>query len=120
MMITKTSLVSLTLFFFVANSLAQTPDACTAPGKYCYADLLYECINEEPKLVEVCPSGCENGECINGTIFPGIAYQEPVEQAGASNSDVILIISLSILGIFVLFLIWNTLSRRKQLRKETN
>lgn len=100
--------IALISLLFVSPSFAvNNPGSCDNTGKYCFADVLYDCINGKPVIAEECQYKCSNGECIVYRMEPAdsFTYIEP-EVTRIESSDMIFYISLTlvilaILGLYI-------------------
>ncbi len=110
------ALTALTLLFlFLGNSVSQTPDECDGSGRYCFADVVYECADGEPHLVEQCIHACRDGECVEresgGAISPGLRVQEtPPEESEGEDMTLYILVGLAVVVIAGLF-IWTLMKR---------
>jgi hypothetical protein len=83
------------LLLLVSSVSAQTSSSCSGSGKYCYADVVYQCVNDKPQTVDYCNYKCQNGVCISGAINPDVRYVPP-EPSTLKGSDVVFYSSLTI------------------------
>jgi hypothetical protein len=105
-LILKTGSLLLLFSLFLVPTLAENdPDNCDNTGRYCFAQKLYDCVDGEPELVEICKYECNDAKCIIHRIEPNDTFMfvEP-EIEEVQSSDVIFYISLvMVLGAIVIF-----------------
>jgi len=83
------------LLLLISSASAQTSTSCSGTGKYCYADVVYQCINDKPQAVDYCNYKCQDGACVSGAINPDIKYVPP-EPNTLKGSDVVFYLTLAI------------------------
>ncbi len=101
-------------------ALSQDSTQCTEPGKYCFADTLYECVDSVPQVAEYCKYSCKDAACTFTPPDPAVSYgiikEEPTP---AIDYLPHLIVSILLIAIIYLYLRYTMIKRSARKKKSS-